>query len=202
MKPRFERMDRSDAEALTDLLASEDWPYHCGGTRDRDAVLDRVASGYYDSESVRTFWIVDDGRRVGLVRLEDIGHGAPMFDLRIRRSDRGRGVGREAVVWLTRYLFEELPDITRIEATTRQDNQAMRRVFRRCGYAKEAHYRQAWPTTGGSSADAVGYAILRSDWTSGSVTAPAWDDEAPLRAPYDRRARRRPHDCRPDRTRD
>lgn len=34
------------------------------------------------------------------------------------------------------------------------------------GWAKEAHYRQAWPIIGESNADAVGYAILRSDWAS------------------------------------
>lgn len=187
----FQRVNRSEAEALADLLASEGWPFHAGGTPDRDTILERVASGYYDSDSVRTFWIVNDSDRVGLIRLEDIGHGTPMFDLRIRRSHRGRGLGGEAVVWLTTYLFGALPDITRIEATTRQDNQAMRRVLRRCGYAKEAHYRQAWPTTAGASADAVGYAILRSDWTSGTVTKPEWDDEAPMDAPYVG-----PEDCR------
>lgn len=79
--------------------------------------------------------------------------------------------------WLTSYLFTEFPGIRRIEGTTRQDNHAMRRTFRRCGYVKEAHYRQAWPAPGGRVYDAVGYAILRSDWQSGTITPPEWDDE-------------------------
>jgi RimJ/RimL family protein N-acetyltransferase len=53
----------------------------------------------------------------------------------------------------------------------------MRRTFRTCGYVKEAHYRQAWPSPGGTINDAVGYAILRTDWQAGTVTPPDWDDE-------------------------
>jgi RimJ/RimL family protein N-acetyltransferase len=44
---------------------------------------------------------------------------------------------------MTGYLFTEFPGIRRIEGTTRADNHAMRRTFRRCGYVKEAHWRQA-----------------------------------------------------------
>ncbi|WP_432135500.1 hypothetical protein [Streptomyces sp. bgisy154] len=53
----------------------------------------------------------------------------------------------------------------------------MRRVFRACGYVEEAHYRQAWPTEDGTVCDAVGYAILRRDWRTGTTTLPDWDDE-------------------------
>jgi RimJ/RimL family protein N-acetyltransferase len=53
----------------------------------------------------------------------------------------------------------------------------MRRVFRNCGCVKEAHYRQAWPASGERFYDAVGYAILRTDWLSGTATPPEWDDE-------------------------
>ena len=74
-------------------------------------------------------------------------------------------------------MFAGFPGIRRIEGTTRQDNWAMRRAFRTCGYVKEAHYRQAWPGRDGRIYDAVGYAILRSDWQAGAITMPDWDDE-------------------------
>jgi RimJ/RimL family protein N-acetyltransferase len=80
-----------------------------------------------------------------LIRLLDLADDTPMFDLRLRAACRGAGLGTHAVRWLTASLFTELPGIRRIEGTTRQDNAAMRRVFRKCGYVKEAHYRQAWP---------------------------------------------------------
>ncbi|WP_435612076.1 hypothetical protein [Streptomyces sp. bgisy159] len=67
----------------------------------------------------------------------------------------------------------------------------MRRVFRACGYVEEAHYRQAWPTEDGTVCDAVGYAILRRDWRTGTTTLPDWDDE-PLRVSRAQAARCRP----------
>jgi hypothetical protein len=51
----------------------------------------------------------------------------------------------------------------------------MRAVLDRCGYVKEAHYRQAWTSRGGTC-DVVGYATLRSDWSSGTTTPVNWDD--------------------------
>jgi RimJ/RimL family protein N-acetyltransferase len=52
----------------------------------------------------------------------------------------------------------------RLAGETRADNAAMRRVFERCGWAQEAHYRQSWPTEDGGWIDSVGYALLRDDW--------------------------------------
>ncbi|MFC8864310.1 GNAT family N-acetyltransferase [[Kitasatospora] papulosa] len=177
MNMSFRRISASDADSLIRFLTSEDWPFHVVSQVDRETAGQWVTEGRFESEENRSFWVVDDGAAVGLVRLMDLGDATPLFDLRLRAADRGRGVGAAAVAWLTRYLFEEFPDVRRIEGTTRQDNRAMRRVFVRCGYAKEAHYRDAWPSSGGEVHDAVGYAVLRRDWLSGEVTAPQWNDE-------------------------
>ena len=83
---------------------------------------------------------VADGEKAGLVRLQDLTEDTPMFDLRVRASWRGRGLGKAAVNRLTDYLFTEFPEVMRIEGTTRQDNRAMRAIFLKCGYAKESHY--------------------------------------------------------------
>jgi RimJ/RimL family protein N-acetyltransferase len=40
----------------------------------------------------------------------------------------------------------------------------MRRLFERCGWVQEAHYRRSWPTGDGGWTDSIGYAILRDDW--------------------------------------
>jgi RimJ/RimL family protein N-acetyltransferase len=53
----------------------------------------------------------------------------------------------------------------------------MRRTFIRCGYVKEAHWRRSWAGRDGTLYDAIGYGILRSDWETGTVTRPDWDDE-------------------------
>ncbi|TMR06898.1 GNAT family N-acetyltransferase [Nonomuraea turkmeniaca] len=172
----FSRISADDGDALADFLTGEEWPYHAG-TQDRETVRRFAADGRYDDEETRTFWVLADGERAGLVKLQDLADDTPMFDLRVRRAWRGHGLGTAAVAWLTGYLFTELPDVLRIEGTTRQDNHAMRAIFRKSGYAKESHYREAWPAPDGTRYDAVGYAILRRDWLSGTVTPPDWHDE-------------------------
>jgi RimJ/RimL family protein N-acetyltransferase len=170
----------ADTEALVGFLTGEEWPFHAG-VQEAEAIRRRAAEGVYDDEESRTFWVVADGERAGLVRLQDLADDTPMFDLRVRAAWRGRGLGTAAVRWLTSYLFEEFPEVRRIEGQTRQDNHAMRAVFRRCGYAKEAHYREAWPAADGTGYyDTVAYAVLRRDWLSGTVTLPDWDDEVAL----------------------
>jgi RimJ/RimL family protein N-acetyltransferase len=175
----------AEADLLAEFLTAEVWPYHGSGAPDAAQIRAHAAAGRYDNDQTRTFWILTrTGTEAGLIRLLDLADDTPLFDLRIRAAYRGQGLGTQAVRWLTGYLFTELPGIRRIEGTTRQDNLAMRRAFRRCGYVKEAHYRQAWPAPGGMVYDAVGYAILRTDWQAGTNTPPDWDDEPRLPAGF------------------
>lgn len=173
----FRRFTAAQADDLADLLAGTVWPFHAAPRVDRADVLARVAAGYYDNESARTFCVVHDGVLAGMTRAFDLDDGTPMFDLRVDERFRGAGVGSATLRWLTAHLFTELPSTHRIEGSTRQDNVAMRRLFRRCGYVKEAHYRQGWPCADGTVFDAVGYGILRSDWEAGTVTPVVLDEE-------------------------
>ncbi|MDQ2815274.1 MAG: GNAT family N-acetyltransferase [Actinomycetota bacterium] len=175
----YRRFVPAEADLLAEFLATQDWPYHGDGTPDAAQIREQAAAGHYDNDQTRTFWIVT-GAEAGLIRLLDLADDTPLFDLRIRAAYRGAGLGTHALRWLTGYLFTELPNIRRIEGTTRQDNHAMRRTFSKCGYVKEAHYRQAWPAPGGVVYDAVGYAILRTDWQADTITPPDWDDEPML----------------------
>ncbi|MBF8188955.1 GNAT family N-acetyltransferase [Nonomuraea sp. K274] len=176
MSIEFSRFSPGDVDLLVGFLTGEEWPFHAW-IQDAETIRRGVAEGRYDDEETRTYWVLADGERAGLIKLLDLADDTPMFDLRIRRAWRGRGVGTRAVAWLTGHLFGELPHIRRIEGNTRQDNHAMRAVFRKSGYAKESHYREAWPAPDGSVHDSVGYAILRRDWLSGTVTPPNWQDE-------------------------
>ncbi len=135
-------------------------------------------NGRYYGNEVRSFWIMNETeRRIGLIRLFDLSDPTPMFDLRIKTSHRGRGIGAEALRWLTDFVFETMPDKIRIEGYTRRDNRAMRRVFRKCGYVKEAHHRKSWPSESGIYYDSVGYGITRYDWKNNITTPVEWNDE-------------------------
>src|SRR5690606_34311655 len=102
------------------------------------------------------------------------------FDLRIKRELRGKGIGVKTLNWLKEYIFNNFNDIKRIEGTTRADNFAMRKVFKKCGFLKEGHHRKSWETDGleyNEYPDAVVYGILRDDWQNNTVTPVNWDDE-------------------------
>lgn len=163
MTIEMRRWAEAETADLAEFLGAEAWPFHAGATPDREALFRRVADGYFDGEDARTFWVMEAGDRLGLARVFDLRDNAPMFDLRLRSGARGRGVGTLAVTWLTAYLFDEFPAVTRIEATTREDNRPMRRVLVKCGYQQEARYRRAWPIPGQAPMDALGYAVLRAE---------------------------------------
>lgn len=180
---RFREFSASEKEDLADFLASEEWEYYSIPRVSRDEVLARVDNGFFSGKRTRTFWIVEgEDRKVGIIRLYDLGHDVnddetPLFDIRIGRAVRGKGLGKQAVKWLTNYIFTTYPNKKRIEATVRQDNVAMRRVLLQCGYVKEAHYRAAEE---GQKFGTIGYAILRRDWNAGTTTPVDWDDEEGL----------------------
>jgi RimJ/RimL family protein N-acetyltransferase len=161
-------------------LSSNEWPFH-GQTRlTRTDVLNRISTGRYDPPNSEVYWITDGtGDALGLLHLfdlNDIDTGSPDFDLRVRIDVRKQGIGVRAVNWLNSELFTRYPQLHRIAATTRADNRAMRAVFEKCGYAKEGHFRQAWPVCGGNRLDSVEYGILRSDWETSTVTPVNWTD--------------------------
>ncbi len=66
--------------------------------------------------------------------------------------------------------------VNRFEGQIRKDNIAMRKVFLRCGWIKEAHYRQGWPVEGSEPVASVAYAILGRDWETGKTTTFVWED--------------------------
>lgn len=166
----------ADHVALTDFLTNNSWPFHVGAHVSRDEVARAIQAGRYRDDENDTYWVDHDSLgRIGIVRFEDLPD-SPMLDLRLAENARGHGLGVQVLAAATRHVFTRYPAAHRFEATTRQDNIAMRKTFNRCGWIKECHYRQAWPTPDGRLLDSVGYAILRTDFESGLTTPVPWDD--------------------------
>lgn len=182
MKISFDSVSLPNAQdRLVAFLTSEEWPFHVNSRLSQDKVLEMIGEGIFDGSNHKSFWILDETKKeIGFIRLfdlEDVDDGYPLFDLRIRAAYRGRGLGKSAVQWLTKHLFEKYPQLERIVGTTRADNSAMRKVFRSCGYVKEGHYRKDWSSLNGACFDTVKYGILREDWISGNTTPVPWNDE-------------------------
>lgn len=158
-------------------LASDTWPYHGKSNPTPDSLKKTITPTWLQSEESQTFWIMDQQEKVGMLRLFDLLDLTPLFDLRMRSQYRGKGIGQQALTWLTHHIFQTYPQIMRIEGYTRQDNRGMRRVFQKCSYVKEAHHRKSWPTKEGHFMDSVGYGILRNDWEMKKMTPVNWNDE-------------------------
>ncbi len=172
----FRAMDGSDHGALVAFLLSNSFPFHAGTAAGKDAVRSRVSSGRYWNDESQAYWIDRGNTRLGMVVLEDLQDDTPVFDLRLADVHRGKGLGVPVLSSLCNHVFTTLPGILRFEGQTREDNLAMRKTFLRAGFVKEAHYRQAWPVAGGGRLASIAYAILRSDWESGTTTTLEWDD--------------------------
>jgi RimJ/RimL family protein N-acetyltransferase len=168
------------AGELVDFLVAHEYPFHVRARVTPDQVRESLAAGRYSGPDHRALWVTAEGRRVGLVVLEDLEDaaegGTPLFDLRLATAERGRGLGAELLRALTAYVFTNFPGATRFEGQTREDNIAMRKSFLRAGFLKEAHYRESWPVAGEAAKASVAYAILRRDWESGTVTTFEWED--------------------------
>lgn len=175
----FVRLDPTghDRQALVNFMTHHEFPFH---GRPRPAATDveaAITAGAYRDEDNDSFWVEhSELGRVGFLRLEDLSDGAPLFDLRLDGSARGRGLGTEILRAATDHVFTTMPNVVRFEGQTREDNIAMRRTFVRCGWLKEAHYRDGWPVDGSAPVASVAYSILRRDWESGHTTTFVWDD--------------------------
>ncbi|KYP79816.1 GNAT family N-acetyltransferase [Ferroacidibacillus organovorans] len=177
---QFTEVSLNEKETLAQWLSSDEWDNFSNSSISFEKAVGWIERGGLHGDDKKTFWIeVGSQSKVGLIQLYDLLDSTAMFDIRINTSHRGVGIGRKAVSWLTNFAFENYTEITRLEANTRQDNVAMRKVLLSCGYVKEAHYRAGWKT--GESpldwVDSVAYAILRYDWANCTTTSVFWDDE-------------------------
>lgn len=167
----------SDRDRLIEFFSENAFPFHANsGTRTPEQAAAFVDSAGFVGDGGAAFWVVDpECGRVGVVRFDDLGDDTPMFDLRLDERHRGRGLGVPTLRAVTDHLFTTT-SANRFEGQTREDNIAMRTVFVRAGWSKEAHHRRAWPVGDGEDRDAVGYAILREEWETGNSVPVRWDD--------------------------
>ncbi|MFL5846822.1 MAG: GNAT family N-acetyltransferase [Solirubrobacteraceae bacterium] len=178
MTVAFRELDpEADHAALLDVLTTEHWGHRLKPAMTEEDLREEIAHGHYVPGRSLAFLILLGDDVIGVVAAHDLDdpHSDPQLDFRLRERARGQGIGLEALRHITREVFERHPERLRIEGQTRQDNVAMRKVFARGGYVKEAVFRQAWPGEGGPY-DGIGYAILRGDWESGTTTPIDWDE--------------------------
>lgn len=179
MSISFHRLDPAGADRadLIEFMTRNEFPFHVRPRLSAEDVEKAIAASVYRDEDNDSYWVdhVELGR-IGFFRLEDLTEPTPLFDFRLDGSARGRGLGVDVVRAATGLVFDTMPEVNRFEGQTREDNIAMRKTFLRCGWIKEAHYREGWPVDGGDPVASVAYCILRRDWQTGSTTTFVWED--------------------------
>jgi RimJ/RimL family protein N-acetyltransferase len=172
MHLRFKEIDATDVGRLAAWMPSQTWPYHAPVDVDASWVHERATKGYFFGDDVRSFWALADVDKIaGTVRVFELHDVTPLIDIRIDGEFRNKGAGTVCLRWVVDFVFESCPHLHRLGGYTRHDNVPMRRVFEKCHFVQEACHRQAWRIDGGKFSDAIGYGILRSDWSSGRGTA-------------------------------
>ena len=179
MSVTLTRLDPTGADraALVEFMTRNVFPFHVRPRLTAADVEEAIAEGAYRDDDNDTYWIEHtEHGHIGTLRLEDLTDQAPLFDLRLDGPFRGRGLGVDVLRAATDLVFRTMPDVRRFEGQTREDNVAMRTTFLRCGWLKEAHYREGWSVDGGEPVASVAYAILRRDWLTGTTTTFDWED--------------------------
>ena len=182
--------DRCDWDEFTRFMLENTFPFHVNPSPTREEIESRKADGGFAPPEHALLAVRVGGGLVGVVGLDDLDGDAPLFDIRLADGMRGRGWGRKTVRELVRHLFDTYPRITRVEAQTRDDNIAMRRVLLHNGFVKEAHYRRTWPVTGGSlalqsCACAVAQAFVHKTSAPVGKASRRWEDWRATAGPAD-----------------
>ena len=168
---------KNEIDALIEFLTSDSWEFHGTPNPNPERIRASYESQYYTGDDCKTFWIIlNKDIKVGMLRIYDLQDGTPLFDIRILSKYKGMGIGTTTINWLVDYIFNNYSDKDRIEGNTRQDNYAMRCVFHKCCFVKEAHHRKAWGGKDGILYDAIGYGITKEDWQNGKTTPVEWND--------------------------
>lgn len=139
----------------------------------QDEERDRRRRERLERSGARTEWellfaVEVGGKLVGDVQGRCSDHAMPpgVWEIGIElweESDRGRGIGREAVALLSSHLFEH-EDGIRVQATTDVDNGAMRRALEALGFWFEGVLRGFMPVPEGAPRDYAIYGLTKQDW--------------------------------------
>ncbi len=132
------------------------------------AVREGVETGNWEEHRWRVVIADDDSDRLmGVVSRYWISEESNWLAVGIDLYDPqswGKGIGTEALRRWCSYLFVDFPEIERLDLRTWSGNERMMRLAERLGFKLEARFRNARRVEG-KRYDALGYGILRSEWT-------------------------------------
>jgi RimJ/RimL family protein N-acetyltransferase len=154
-----------DRATATPLARAHGW--------DAEKLEAELAEGIWASDDRWGWAIVVDGDPCGFALVTDLASGDAGMSIRIARSYRGRGVGREVLRQLADHHFQAHPELHRLTGRAHEQNIPMQRAFNAAGFRMEARYRESYLQPDGGYASEWGYALIRADWEDGRHRADA-----------------------------
>lgn len=136
-----------------------------------------LESHYNDQKNLRFVIKDEEGRSLGVATLVDIDwkNRCATYGIKIaKKEDRGRGIGKDTVMAIMRYAFDEL-QLHRLETTYFPDNRASQGVFLNCGW-KEEGIKRSCVFKGGRYRDLVVCGILAEDYYTLIEENHYWDE--------------------------
>lgn len=167
MSLNFKKFTKKEKKILIDFLISEEWTFHKDNKLNKKILEKNIQEGFYTKKDQITFLMEKNGKIIGILRVFDLKNEEdeiPMFDLRIKSSERGKGFGKESIKFMIKYIFINYNKIRKIEGTTRNDNLSMRKLFEKSGFKKVAQFRKDWKDKKGKWHDTIGYDFLKKDF--------------------------------------
>jgi RimJ/RimL family protein N-acetyltransferase len=147
-----------DLNNINEFVVNNDWHFH-------NFKITEPKTLEYFLKDVKTLIATNETGLLGYVRIEEFIDGdSPLFDIRIKPDERGKGLGEALMKYAETTVFTELPHTVRFEGTTRVDNAPMISLFEKLNWTKESHYRMGWRLGDYEFCDALGYSILREEW--------------------------------------
>jgi RimJ/RimL family protein N-acetyltransferase len=155
-----------ELETVWDARLADDTAPWMSTPQAYERLKQRVANSGHFVDGWLDLGIECEGRLVGEIDARQPPRSMPqgVYELGIslfETSDRGRGLGTDAIRLLTRYLFEH-EEAARVQASTWVENTAMRRVFEKLGFTQEGVLRSFMPSVRGRD-DYVLYAITEGE---------------------------------------
>lgn len=129
---KFKKLE-GELDDLVTFMINNPWSYHSDPKPSDEQIKKRYHEGWYQ-EDRETYWVETNNEKIGIIIIHDISDIIPSFDIRLANHVRGKGIGTEAVKWLTDYIFGLSNRKIRIEAYTRSDNLSMRKTLSKAGF--------------------------------------------------------------------
>ena len=156
--------EESQSNDLKEFLTSQTWEFYEEEQITEESFNTKMSKNHFRNDSTKTYLCYENGCLLGCMRyfdLENVDDDFPMFDIKIHESSRGKGVGTFLLNQTLGLIFKEYSNIFRIEATTREDNVAMQKLFEKCGFNIWGKSSKSWKKNSGEFVSTFHYEKFR-----------------------------------------